>query len=301
MIETKVVQDFLDTISSKYPQLLSHFPIIQQACDFALHAHAWQKRKYSGWPYIEHPINVALMWVERFGDVDLIVASILHDCVEDNKALHIENIYKLFWPKVWFIVDSVTDTTNHFFSDPTHVFNDRIEKILYGGMQDIRCILLKLHDRENNIGTLSGLEPRKQIRMSFETQAIYAPLKKLFGLDNKNHQTIFFCDELLHHYLSANKITTAEEFKKTLLSQTFFDFDNDTFDLVYNNTNSIYREIKNKSVFENLVDSKCFDEKIEVISLQQTVDGKFLAIFKYKQWNVFEDLNSDISIHTNFS
>jgi len=61
MIEKKVVQDFLHTISSKYPFFNEHFASIQKACDFALHAHAGQKRKYSGEPFIEHPINVALL------------------------------------------------------------------------------------------------------------------------------------------------------------------------------------------------------------------------------------------------
>lgn len=61
MIEKAVVKKFLHTISSKYPQFSEHFSIIQKACDFALLAHAGQKRKYSGEPFIEHPINVALM------------------------------------------------------------------------------------------------------------------------------------------------------------------------------------------------------------------------------------------------
>ena len=301
MIETKLVENFLQTISSKYPQLLKHFSVIQKACDFALHAHAWQTRKYSWWPFIEHPLNVALLWAKRFGDSNLVIASILHDCVEDNKNISMEKIYTIFWPKIWFIVDSVTDTTNYFFSDPTRIFNDRIEKFLHGGMQDIRCILLKLHDRENNINTLSWLEPRKQIRMSFETQAIYVPLRKLFWLHKDKHLSVVFCSDILHHYLSANKITSPEWLKEALLNQAFFDFDNDTFDLVYNNSNSIFREINSKSVFEDLIASKKFDEKIEVVSLQQTINGDFLAVFKYKQGNVFESFDGKIKIHTNFS
>lgn len=84
----------------------------------------------------------------------MLVASILHDCVEDNENIDIANIYILFGENVGFIVDAVTDTTDYFLRTPTRIFNDRIEKIFYGGMQDIRCILLKLHDRENNINTL---------------------------------------------------------------------------------------------------------------------------------------------------
>lgn len=301
MIEKALVQDFLETISSKYPYFMKHFAVIQQACDFALHAHTGQKRKYSGGPFIEHPLNVALIWAKRFNDINLLVASILHDCVEDNENIDIANIYILFGENVGFIVDAVTDTTDYFLRTPTRIFNDRIEKIFYGGMQDIRCILLKLHDRENNINTLWGLEPHKQIRMSFETQAIYEPLKKLFGLNSNKPKSIDFSADLLHHYLLANHITTPEWFKEALLNQTFFDFDNDTFNLVYKNSNRIFREINDKKVFEKLIESKTFDEKIDIISFQQTIHGKFLAIFKYKKWNVFEWLKSKLKIHTSFS
>lgn len=301
MIEKAVVKKFLHTISSKYPQFSEHFSIIQKACDFALHAHAGQKRKYSGEPFIEHPINVALMWTKRFDDINLVVASILHDCAEDNPDISIASIYEIFGEDIGFIVDSVTDTTNYFFHNPDQVFNDRIEKILYGGMKDIRCILLKIHDREHNINTLWGLEPHKQIRMSFETQAIYEPLKKLFGFNKNKPQSIDVCTDLLHHYLFANRIITSEEFKKALLNQTFFDFDNDTFNLVYKNSNRIFREINDKKVFEKLIESKNFDEKIDIISLQQSIHWNFLVVFKYKKWNVFEGFNSKLKIHTSWA
>lgn len=288
-------------ISSKYPHFKEHFAVIQQACDFALHAHTGQTRKYSGWPFIEHPINVALLCAKRFDDITLLIAGILHDCVEDNNTITIAHICEQFGEEVGFIVDSVTDTTDHFLHAPDHLFHDRIEKFLYGGMQDIRCILLKLHDRENNIDTLWWLEPHKQIRMSFETQAIYAPLKKLFGLYKNKAQSIDACTELLHHYLLANHITTTEWLKETLLNQTFFDFDNDTFNLVYKNSKCIFWEINDKKVFEKLVKSKNIDEKIDIVSLQQSINDDFLAVFKYKQWNVFENFDNKLKMHTNFS
>lgn len=280
---------------------MRHFPIIKQACEFALKAHTGQKRKYSGGPFIEHPISVALLSAKRFDDINLLIASLLHDCVEDSDDIQMKDIYEVFGEKIGFIVDAVTDTTNYFLHEPDTIFHDRIEKFLYGGMDDIRCIFLKLHDRENNIVTLSGLEPRKQVRMSFETQAIYEPLKKLFGWNKKKSKSLAACNDLLYYYLVANHITTTEWFKETLLNQTFFDFDNDVFNLVYKNSNRIFWEINNKKIFEKLIASENFDEKIDVISIQQNAHGKFLAIFKYKKWNIFKWLKSKMRIHTNFS
>jgi hypothetical protein len=72
--------------------------------------------------------------------------------------------------------------------------------------------------------------------------------------------------------LSANKIKTAEEFKEALLNQTFYDFDNDTFNLVYKNANRIFWKIQDKKVFEKLVETKNFDEKIQVISIDQNMN-----------------------------
>lgn len=301
MFEKNIVKSFLEKIKLEGLHSKKDFLTIQKACDLASKAHQWQKRKYSWWPFIEHPIKVALLSAKRFWDAKLIIASILHDTAEDNKNISLEQIYKTFWYEVWFMVDSVTDTTNYFFHDPQKKITDKIEKILYWWIKDVRCLLLKLHDRENNINTLWWLDTVKQIRMSFETQAIYEPLRKLFGLNRGRKKSIKECDAILRHYLLANKIKTSKEFKETLLSQTFYDFDNDTFNLVYKNTNRIFWKIQDKKMFEKLIETKKFDEKIQVISISQTIDWEFCAIIKYKEWNIFGNIDSKFKIHSSFS
>ncbi|MFZ5341789.1 MAG: HD domain-containing protein [Patescibacteria group bacterium] len=44
-------------------------------------------------------------------------------------------------------------------------------------MLNIKCLLLKIADREHNLNSIDNLKSNKQIRMAFETQAIYYPLK----------------------------------------------------------------------------------------------------------------------------
>ncbi|MFZ2150878.1 MAG: HD domain-containing protein [Candidatus Absconditicoccaceae bacterium] len=301
MLEKNIIKSFLEKIGLESPNFKKDFLTIQKACNIALQAHQGQKRKYSGGPFLEHPIKVALLSARRFADSKLVIASILHDTAEDNKDISLQQIYKTFGYEIGFMVDAVTDNINYFFHDPKKKFNDKIEKILYGGIQDVRCILLKLHDRENNINTLGGLDTDKQIRMSFETQAIYEPLRKLLGFNRNKKKSIKECDSILKYYLLANKINTAQEFKEMLLGQTFYDLDNDTFNLVYKNTNRIFWKIQNKKVFEKLVETKNFDEKIQVISIEQNIDGDFCAIIKYKEGNVFGNFNSKLKIHTSFS
>lgn len=51
---------------------------------FALHAHDGQKRKYTGEPYIVHPIIVADLVQSVTSDDDVIAAAYLHDVIEDT-------------------------------------------------------------------------------------------------------------------------------------------------------------------------------------------------------------------------
>lgn len=54
-----------------------------RALAFARAAHGEQKRKYTGNPYIEHPIRVAQLVKEAGGTEEMIAAAYLHDVVED--------------------------------------------------------------------------------------------------------------------------------------------------------------------------------------------------------------------------
>jgi (p)ppGpp synthase/HD superfamily hydrolase len=87
-----------------------HSERIQHALEFAADAHKHQKRKYSGRPYIEHPIAVARM-VRRFEhDEDMIIAALLHDTVEDTPVT-IGEIEHAFGPDVAALVSDLTDVS----------------------------------------------------------------------------------------------------------------------------------------------------------------------------------------------
>jgi (p)ppGpp synthase/HD superfamily hydrolase len=49
---------------------------------------------------LEHPIKVALLSAKRFGDLELIIASILHDTAEDSNNIKIEDIYEEFGSEI---------------------------------------------------------------------------------------------------------------------------------------------------------------------------------------------------------
>ena len=83
---------------------------IQRAMAFASDAHKNQTRKYSGRPYIEHPLAVARM-VSRFEhDENMIIAALLHDTVEDT-SIAIKDVRLAFGTDVATLVGDLTDVS----------------------------------------------------------------------------------------------------------------------------------------------------------------------------------------------
>jgi len=78
------------------------------ALKFAVIAHGDQKRKYTGDPYIVHPIEVAEI-VSSVEHTDaMLQAALLHDVVEDTKYT-LEDLSKVFSIEVVALVDELTD------------------------------------------------------------------------------------------------------------------------------------------------------------------------------------------------
>ena len=78
---------------------------------FATEAHEGQVRKYTGVPYITHPISVGFIiasvrWFTN--DQDVIAAGILHDVLEDTDRT-VEDIFELCNQRVTDFVEDVTD------------------------------------------------------------------------------------------------------------------------------------------------------------------------------------------------
>ena len=82
-----------------------------KAADFAAFKHRGQRRKDAeASPYINHPLSLArvLKLEAGVGDVDVLVAAILHDTVEDTETT-VEELAREFGPAVAAIVAEVTD------------------------------------------------------------------------------------------------------------------------------------------------------------------------------------------------
>lgn len=283
-----IIDQYLNELQNIYSNFDKDISIIKKACKVAKTAHKLQFRKYSGEPYITHPLSVSIMIAKKTDNLPIILAAILHDTVEDSPDLiSMKFIYDTFGDEVWYLVDAVTDNILYFYWHEDKRFKCKLDKLLTWAMKDARCAVLKLEDREHNNKTLEWLKTDKQIRKSFETQALYKPLRSILRLDETDFVLKDTC-KLLWEYLKTNNIKTKEDLKSNLYNITFQDIDNDNFNLFYYNSDSIVWEIEDKKMFEELIKNENFDESIDLISMRQNVDWKFSCLFKYKKWKVFD-------------
>ncbi|MCT6870111.1 MAG: HD domain-containing protein, partial [Apibacter sp.] len=110
--EEEIVKRYKDMLRNTYRDLTNDDKsLIRKAFDVAKEAHKDQRRK-TGEPYIYHPLAVAKIVADEIGlGATSIACALLHDVVEDTQYT-IEDISKLFNPKVAKIIDGLTKISN---------------------------------------------------------------------------------------------------------------------------------------------------------------------------------------------
>ncbi|MDH7600790.1 MAG: bifunctional (p)ppGpp synthetase/guanosine-3',5'-bis(diphosphate) 3'-pyrophosphohydrolase [Armatimonadota bacterium] len=168
--------------------------LIRRAYEFAAKAHEGQKR-FTGEPYITHPLAAAEVLAELEMDSPSIAAALLHDVVEDQNY-SIEDIKSQFGAEVAALVDGVTKLKLSDFEPPKEQKEEptkkrRVElrrsaenlrKIILAMARDLRVMVIKLADRLHNMRTLHGLPEDRRRKVAEETLQIYAPLAHRLGI-----------------------------------------------------------------------------------------------------------------------
>ncbi len=155
--------------------------LIRKAFNLAVEAHKDMRRK-SGEPYIYHPIAVAYISASEIGlGTTSVVCALLHDVVEDTDYT-LTDIRGLFGEKVARIIDGLTKIAEIFDNNSPSLQAENFKKMLLTLSDDVRVILIKLADRLHNMRTLSAMPPQKQLKISYETLYLYAPLAHRLGL-----------------------------------------------------------------------------------------------------------------------
>ena len=153
---------------------------IKRAFFLAKEAHEGVRRR-SGEPYLLHPIAVAKIAIDEIGlGVKSVVAALLHDVVEDTEYT-VEDMERIFGPKIASMVDGLTKMSGVFNAD-TSEQAEYFRKVLLTLSDDVRVILIKIADRLHNMRTLGSMPLNKQIKITGETIYLFAPLAYRLGL-----------------------------------------------------------------------------------------------------------------------
>jgi guanosine-3',5'-bis(diphosphate) 3'-pyrophosphohydrolase len=202
---------------------------IRRAYDLSNQAHKGAVRR-SGEPYIQHPLEVALLLAGMRIDADGIVSALLHDVVEDTDY-SLDELRTQFGPFVANIVDGVTkfdaladrsksevvtstsvDSEHEPGGDivpapPPSIVDKRrertetVRKMLLAMAEDPRVVVLKLADRLHNMRTLSAMSAAQQQNKARETGEIYVPLARRLGMYIVQAEI----EDLTFSYLEAEK------------------------------------------------------------------------------------------------
>ena len=133
---------------------------VDGAYALARQSHEGQHR-YSGEPYIIHPICVARILAEMGMDKESVIAALLHDVVEDTDET-LADITAKFGKTIAHLVDGVTKLGKVPLSTKEEQQAENIRKMLLAMSQDIRVIIIKLADRLHNMRTLNFKPEQKR-------------------------------------------------------------------------------------------------------------------------------------------
>ena len=157
--------------------------LVEAAYRFAADFHRDQRRR-SGEPYINHPVEVALILAQDLRmDADTICAALLHDTVEDTPVT-LDQIRERFGETCASLVDGVTQLTSIEVSSMDEKQALNLRKMFLAMSRDIRVVIIKLADRLHNMRTLAALAPDRRAFKARETMDVYAPLADRLGMSN---------------------------------------------------------------------------------------------------------------------
>ncbi len=255
------------------------FQILQKAFDYAQRTHEEHMRK-SVEPFFARLYEVAENVWAKYRDVELTAAAFLRDTIEDCDAVdNSGDIYQQFGDNIGFIVDGVNNCKFDFYKQDEK-FDDKTVRFLWAGQQDVRVLLLKLANQEHSLSAAKSLEKEQQIKISFETQAVYEPLKRILSYDHP----VSLQESLKKFtaFIAENKLSDFVALKEHLFNETFERIDNDLYPTIYENTDSVVWKTYGMNMYMFLSNSPIFTNKIDFTLVTASCREDVEAFFKFK-------------------
>ena len=181
----------IEKLKSLDTQNVLDFELINKAIYWARKYHGDQKRK-SGEPYYSHPLEVAYVVSDYNLKTDVIVASILHDIIEDTEVTAGMILDNFSW-RIAEMVDRLTrDRPDGSKLSVEEILNNAYQK------QDEEVLTIKLFDRLHNLTTLDAITAEKKQKIALETLSsfILLALPLDFNIEQLMTKLCFNCLQL---------------------------------------------------------------------------------------------------------
>ena len=147
--------------------------LIDWAITFATTAHTGQVRKYTGEPYITHPLAVAELVASVTEDAEAITAAILHDTVEDT-GVTLEEIARAgFGWQIARLVEQLTDVSKP--EDGNRAARKAID-LAHTAKASPKAQTVKLADLIHNTESIVARDPSFAVVYMKEKQRLLAVL-----------------------------------------------------------------------------------------------------------------------------
>ncbi|MDQ3699648.1 MAG: bifunctional (p)ppGpp synthetase/guanosine-3',5'-bis(diphosphate) 3'-pyrophosphohydrolase [Chloroflexota bacterium] len=185
--ETEIVpQRRLPSIDDLQQKMRAYLPQadlepVRLAYEFAARAHEGQRRG-TGEPYVQHPLETAILLADLQMDRVTVQAGLLHDVPEDTSTT-LQELGATFGTEVARLVDGVTKLSGISWESRDEQQAENLRKMFLAMAEDIRVVIIKLCDRLHNVQTLDGKKAvLDRRRIARETLDIYAPLAHRLGI-----------------------------------------------------------------------------------------------------------------------
>ena len=177
MADVSLIEPLIGSLREHYENVDED--LVRRAFAVANEAHAGQVRK-SGEEYITHPVAVSEILAELGLNTTTVVASILHDTVEDT-PYSLDQLRVDFGDEVANLVDGVTKLDKLTYGPTAEA--ETVRKMVIAMSRDIRVLVIKLADRLHNARTWGFVTSESAARKARETLDIYAPLAHRLGMN----------------------------------------------------------------------------------------------------------------------
>ena len=286
---------------------------IEKAYITARNAHEGQVRS-SGEPYITHPVAVAQILAEMKLDHETIMASLLHDVVEDT-PINADQLKGLFGETITHLVLGVTKLDKLQFHDHKEAQAANFRKMIMAMTSDIRVILIKLADRTHNMRTIGALRPDKRRRIAKETLEIFAPIANRLGISsikNELEELGFEAMYPMRYRILKEAMKKARNNRKEIIKSLMADINGrlEKTDIKYRiqgrekHLYSIYLKMVKKEVqFHEVMDVYGFRIIVDNVDTCYRVLGQMHNLFKprpggFKDYIAIPKINGYQSLHS---